>query len=202
MPDAGRTLGLMFAVAIALGGAAQGCASSEQPAPVAPPDSTTASDHAVVLSVTSSAFEAGGTMPAKYCTTAVSGGQNVSPPLAWTGVEGARSYAVVMIDRHPVANGWVHWIVVDLPAGTLSLPEGASGTLPSPVRELRSTFGSRGYGGPQPPAGTGDHPYEISVYALDVTSLDVPAAPSADEIAQALKGHVVGAGSLSAYYGR
>lgn len=202
MPDAGRTLWVFFAVAIALGGAAQGCASSDRPVPSAPPNSTTPDDYAAILTVTSPALEPGDMMPAKYCTTKVSGGQNVSPPLVWTGTDQARSYAVVMIDRHPVANEWVHWVVVDLPPDTVSLPEGASGAIPSPARELEGTFGSRGYGGPQPPAGTGDHQYEISVYALDVTTLDIPAAPSAGEIAASLKGHVVGVGSISAYFGR
>jgi len=150
----------------------------------------------------SSAFTPYGPIPARYATTAIPGGQNQSIPYSWTGVpDGTESYALVLVDRAAVARNWVHWLVTDLPADVLAVAEGASGTskLPNGARELDNTFGAPGYGGPQPPAGTGEHPYEATVFALDIATLDVPDASSLEEFYTALDGHVI---AQSTYTGR
>ena len=79
---------------------------------------------------------------------ALPGGQNLSIPLAWSGAPAeTRSFALAIVDRSPVAHNWVHWLVVDLPATSDHLPQGASGTpaMPGGSRELNSSFGSTGY---------------------------------------------------------
>lgn len=38
--------------------------------------------------------------------------------------------------------------------------------MPAGCLELINTFGFRGYGGPQPPRGSGVHRYELAAYAL------------------------------------
>ena len=88
------------------------------------------------------------------------GGQNRSLPFQWHDApEGTRSFALSIVDPHPVANNWVHWLVIDIPAETGELRGGASGReMPPGARELRNGFGQAGYGGPQPPPGSGDHP--------------------------------------------
>lgn len=135
--------------------------------------------------------------------TAVAGGRNVSLPLTWSGeVPGVASYAVVMIDRHPAARSWVHWALVDLPPSITAVEEGASPNVVAPARELTNTFGSAGYGGPQPPRGSGDHTYAITVYALDVARLDIPEAPTAREIDAAVEGHTLAYGTLTGVVGR
>jgi Raf kinase inhibitor-like YbhB/YbcL family protein len=103
-------------------------------------------------------------------------GQNRSLALEWTPVEGAQSYAVVIHDPDaPTGVGFFHWIAVDLPAGTTSIPAGASGSaMPAGVVETYTDFGANGYGGRCPPPGT-PHRYEVTVYAVDVPSLGVPA---------------------------
>jgi len=108
------------------------------------------------MQITSSAFQDGDKIPLKYVMPGA-GGQNFSVPLNWSGAPaGTRSFALTMVDPHPVANNWVHWLVIDLPQDTTSLPEGASGgKMPKGAVELKNSFGETGYGGPQPPRGSG-----------------------------------------------
>lgn len=151
--------------------------------------------------LTSSAFTDGGRIPVEHCMAGVPGGANVSPPLAWSQAPaGTASYAVFIIDRHPIARDWVHWAVVDLPPSVTSLPAGASGSLEPPARELVNTYGDRGYGGPMPPPGSGEHPYETTVYALDVDRLEIPDAPTAADIERAVSGHVLAKATLTGVF--
>jgi phosphatidylethanolamine-binding protein (PEBP) family uncharacterized protein len=59
-----------------------------------------------------------------------------------------------------------------------------------------------GYGGPQPPRGTGDHPYVITVYALSVPRLDLSKNTSLAAFKEALAGKVLAQASITGYYGR
>ncbi len=155
------------------------------------------------LTVTSAAFAEGGTIPATYCADDVAGALNTSPPLAWSEPPAAtRSLVVAMVDHHPVASMWVHWIVVGVPPSTTSLAEGASGALASPAVELKNTFGNPRYDGPRPPAGSGDHAYVVTVYALDIDQPEIPAEPSSADIGRAVDGHVLAQGSLTGVFGR
>jgi len=157
------------------------------------------------MRVHSSAYADGGAIPARYASTAVPGGAGLSMPIEWDGEPtGTRSFLLVIIDHHPVAHGWIHWAVAGLPAGIHSLPEGASGTsaMPATALELSNTSGRRGYGGPNPPAGTGPHAYELTVHALDVPTLDVSVDASWAEVAALAAGHVLDSGSLTGYFER
>lgn len=120
------------------------------------------------MRLVSDSFPDGGLIPARHAMKAIHGGANVSPHLKITGVPaGAASLAIAFVDRHPMARGWVHWLAAGLAAGDIEVPEGASMSgMPQGCRELVNTFGFRGYGGPQPPSGSGVHRYELAVYAL------------------------------------
>ena len=74
-------------------------------------------------------------------------GENKSPQLSWEPVEGAESYAIVMIDE--TARNWMHWKTASVTE--TSLPLGFAGT--------------DAYVGPYPPAGE-THTYTIYVVAL------------------------------------
>ncbi len=130
-------------------------------------------------------------------------GQNRSLALEWTPVEGAQSYAVVIHDPDaPTGVGFFHWIAVDLPAGTTSLAGGASGSaMPAGAIEAYTDFGANGYGGPCPPPGT-PHRYEVTVYAVDVPSLGVPAGATGALVRFMLRQHSVAIGRATAIYGR
>jgi hypothetical protein len=132
------------------------------------------------------------------------GGENVSIPLSWSGApEGTKSFALSIVDPHPVANNWVHWLVVNIPQDVTSLEEGASGEgMPSGAKELKNSFGKPGYGGPQPPQGTGEHPYVVTVYALNVDKLDLDEDTTLGELQKALEGKVLASATVTGMYER
>jgi Raf kinase inhibitor-like YbhB/YbcL family protein len=133
------------------------------------------------MEVWSPAFAEGARIPAIHATRRIAGGANLSFPLEWRGEPAAtRSFALSVVDLHPIARGWVHWLVADIPPDMHSLPAGASGTpaMGTETVELTGSYGAPGYGGPQPPPGTGDHVYEVTLYALDTARLDL--GPGAD----------------------
>lgn len=101
------------------------------------------------------------------------GGKNISPYLKWENApEGTKSFVLTCIDPHPVANYWVHWMVINIPANICELPLDASNKkMPSGCIELNNSYGFKGYGGPQPPDGTGAHPYIFSIYALNTEKI-------------------------------
>lgn len=88
-------------------------------------------------------------------------GQNLSPSLSWSGAPaGTKSFALTVYDPDaPTGSGWWHWVVVNLPATTTSLPKGAGtadgSNLPKGALQVRTDFGAPGYGGPCAPQG--DH---------------------------------------------
>lgn len=156
------------------------------------------------MKVTSTAYADGATMDAMFATRQVAGGHNVSVPLEWSGAPaGTRSFVIAMIDTHPVARGWVHWLVVDVPAGTSELPEGASGaSMPPGSLELAGTSGTSGYSGPQPPPGSGVHDYVTTVYALDVPDLGLSPGARWPDVQSAMGGHVLASASVTGRFGR
>jgi hypothetical protein len=158
-----------------------------------------------MFQIKSSAFEHGGKIPVKYANTGVSGGENISIPLTWENPpEGTKSFAIAMVDIHPIANNWVHWLVINIPSSANSIPEGASGTdkMPAGSKELNNTFGFVGYGGPQPPPGSGDHEYVTTIYALDVENISLDENTTLGEFQSAIEGHVLAKAQLSGKFGR
>jgi Raf kinase inhibitor-like YbhB/YbcL family protein len=114
-----------------------------------------------------------------------------------------KSFALSVVDPHPVAQNWVHWLVVNIPVNTASIEEGASQKkMPPGSVELQNSFGDIGYGGPQPPRGTGDHPYVFTLYALNIEKLNLGANASLSAFKKALEGKVLGSATLTGKYGR
>jgi len=153
----------------------------------------------------SPAYQDGETMPARFATRQVAGGEGLSVPLTWSDDPPAtRSFALSMIDHHPVARGWVHWLVVDIPASVHHLSEGAShgAGMPAGAVELAGTADRMGYSGPQPPVGSGVHDYEITLYALDVPRIGERDGVTWDDLREAMNGHVLGTASLLGRFGR
>jgi len=155
------------------------------------------------MELSSAAFKDGGKISVQYVMPGA-GGKNSSVPLAWKNPpSGTKSFALSMVDPHPIAQNWVHWLVINIPATATSLEEGASGKkMPPGSTELRNSFGDVGYGGPQPPKGTGDHPYVFTLYALSVEKLDLGASTSLGAFKKALEGRILGSASITGKYGR
>lgn len=157
------------------------------------------------FSLHSSAFEGGKAMPSKHAHRGVLGGRNISVPLNWQNPPaGARSFALACIDLHPIANKWVHWLVVNIPGNCRDLGEGASLTssMPKESVELTNSFGEPGYGGPFPPKGSGQHKYEFSLYALRVDMIQLTAGTSLTVFMKALENAVLGRAGLIGVYER
>ncbi|MFQ5574167.1 MAG: YbhB/YbcL family Raf kinase inhibitor-like protein [Terriglobia bacterium] len=151
----------------------------------------------------SAAFDEGERIPAEFANRGAHGGENLSLPLEWAyAPNGTESFALAMIDHHPVASEFVHWLVANIPGGLRGLKRGASGTdqMPPEALELMTSYGSPGYGGPRPPAGTGDHPYETTLYALSADKLDLDERASFDAFLRALEGKVLAKPSLTGYF--
>ncbi|HSB04859.1 MAG TPA: YbhB/YbcL family Raf kinase inhibitor-like protein [Thermodesulfobacteriota bacterium] len=155
------------------------------------------------MEISSSAFKNGEKIPIQYVMPGA-GGRNISIPLMWKNVPaGTKSFALSMVDPHPVAQNWVHWLVINIPPNVTTIEEQASKKkMPSGSTELKNSFGDIGYGGPQPPKGTGDHPYVVTLYALNVEKLDLGANVSLSAFKKAIEGKIIGTASMTGMYGR
>ena len=155
------------------------------------------------MEVSSAAFKDKGKIPVQYVMPGA-GGQNLSVPLTWKNVPpGTKSFALSMVDIHPIAQNWVHWLAINIPLQVTSLEEGASRSrMPAGSKELVSSFGEIGYGGPQPPKGTGDHPYVVTLYALNVVKLDPPVQTSLAAVKKALEGKILATSTITGIFGR
>jgi len=131
-------------------------------------------------------------------------GENLSPHLAWDEVPaGTKSFVVTCYDPDaPTGSGWWHWVVVNLPADTRELPEGAGSGLvglPAGALQTRTDFGAGGYGGAAPPKGE-HHRYIFTVHAVDVEKLDVTEECSAAKVGFNVHFHSLGSASITAIY--
>jgi Raf kinase inhibitor-like YbhB/YbcL family protein len=151
------------------------------------------------LAVQSSAFKPDELLAPKYSEYA----DGVSPPLAWSAIQGARSYAIIMEDPDAPQKPFVHWLAWNLPASVTKLPEGLQEqprlTEPDGVLQGRTTRGSIGYYGPRPPVGEAPHHYHFQVFALD-TVLAVGWGADRDQLLKAMQGHVLAKGELVGRY--
>jgi Raf kinase inhibitor-like YbhB/YbcL family protein len=155
------------------------------------------------MEISSSAFKDRGKISMPYVMPGA-GGKNISIPLSWKNAPaGTKSFALSIVDPHPVAQNWVHWLVVNIPKEVTSLEEGASGKrMPKGSVELKNSFGDIGYGGPQPPKGTGDHPYVVTLYALTVEKLELGVNTSLSAFKKVIEGKVIESASMTGMYGR
>jgi Raf kinase inhibitor-like YbhB/YbcL family protein len=150
------------------------------------------------MKLTSTAFQDGGMIPAKYSCD----GANVSPPLDWSGApQTTKSFALICDDPDAPGKAWVHWIVFDLPASRTSLPENVppQETIAGGGKQGMNDFKKIGYGGPCPPSGT--HRYFFKIYALDA-ELKLDSRTTKDQLSQAMKDHVLAQGELMGRYKR
>ncbi|POA96714.1 YbhB/YbcL family Raf kinase inhibitor-like protein [Chromobacterium sinusclupearum] len=134
-------------------------------------------------------------------------GGNVSPQLSWSGAPaGTKSFAITAYDPDaPTGSGWWHWTVVNLPANTHALAEGAGstgGALPEGAVQGRTDFGESRFGGACPPVGDKPHRYQFTVWALKVGKLPVDANASGALVGFMLNANALGKASLTATYGR
>jgi len=155
------------------------------------------------IQVKSSGFQNGQPIPKKYTGE----GEDVSPPLSWSGVPAlAKELAMIVDDPDaPTPEPFVHWVIYKIPAATTGLPESVPNdtTLSDPPGAMqgKNDFRKVGYGGPMPPKGHGVHHYHFKLYALD-KSLTVQPGLQKKGLLGAMKGSVVAEGELVGTYER
>ncbi len=150
------------------------------------------------LRVASTAFNEGEAIPFRYTCDSV----DISPPLVWDGAPGNTVSFALIADDPDAPGGWVHWVLYDLPASAIELPETvpAREVVMDGAKQGVNDFDELGYGGPCPPQGQ-THRYVFTLYAL---SADVDLAPGATkrELLRAMSGKVLAEGKLTGVYGR
>jgi len=133
-------------------------------------------------------------------------GENISPALEWSGgPEGTKSFVLIVDDpdapdpANPKMT-WVHWVLYNIPATVMSLPEGAKEkNLPKGTLQGLNDWKKTGYGGPCPPVGK--HRYFHKLYALDVVLPDLT-RPTKAKLEKAMEGHVLSKAELIGLYQR
>lgn len=144
------------------------------------------------FTITSPDFRDGGPLSKKTefnqsgCT-----GSNIAPELDWTNVPaGTQSFVMLMSDYDaPVAGGFQHWIVYNIPAGVRQLKGNHAFT------EGTNSYGFIGYGGPCPPPTGETHHYLFLLYATNRAHVGGQGL-TFGKVVSVLQGHVLGATSI------
>jgi len=167
-------------------GGGQGRGAGGGRGPAAPP-----------LVMTTTAFEDGGVIPAKFV-----GQMGVSPELKWTQVPmGTQSFVLLMHDPDVALQrstlDVTHWLVWNIPGTSTGLPEGVMPMAELPDGTRQVSLRAAGYMGPGAPANGPYHHYTFELFALD-TKLDVPAgtpqeaAATRAAVMKGIEGHALG----------
>ena len=176
---------LLALPALGLALAACGGEKVEGPAPAAPDR----------ISLTSPAFTAGGTIPERFSCD----GDDVSPPLRWTGVpDDARELALLVEDPDAPGGTFVHWALFKVKPGREGI---AVAEVPAGAREGENSSGDAGYAGPCPPKGDAPHHYEFVLYALS-SPIDLENGAAAADVRAAVKDGAMARGRLVGRFGR
>lgn len=126
-------------------------------------------------------------------------GEEVSPPLEWSGVpEGTAELAVLCEDPDAPGGTFVHCVLAGLDPSLAGLDEGE---VPAGAVEGVNDFGHTGYGGPRPPVGDDPHRYFFQVYAASA-ALGLSSGASGGDLRRALEGRVLARGVLVGTYQR
>jgi len=148
------------------------------------------------LTVTSSSFASGGTIPVDYTCD----GADKAPELTWSAPPaGTQSFAIVAEDPDAPGGTFTHWIAYNVRGDVRELPESTEpSTLGGAVGN--NDFNRPGYSGPCPPKSE-LHRYSFHVFALN-TPIDVKPGSTRAAVDEALSGHVLAHGALEVTFSR
>jgi Raf kinase inhibitor-like YbhB/YbcL family protein len=144
------------------------------------------------LTLTSTAFANGGTIPVEFTCR----GDGKSPDLSWKNVpSGTKQFALIMEDPDTAIGTFVHWVLAEMAAKTRSIPED---TEPADAYGGTNGAGRPGWIPPCPPSGV--HRYIFTLYALS-RKLSLPPGATAATLRGAMKGKVLARAQLLGRYG-
>src|SRR6516162_4288080 len=157
---------------------------------------------APVMTMTIPGFPDGGQIPVKFSQAApgVAPGEGTSPAMQWSNAPAAtQSFVLHMHDmdlaRNKTTDDQVHWVVWNIPASAMGLPEGAPKGNPRADGSFQVSATGNMYRGPGAPANGPQHHYVFELYALDM-KIDVQPTADAFEtranVMKAIQGHVLG----------
>lgn len=150
-------------------------------------------------------FNEGQIIPTEYSGE----GQDVSPPLEWSGVP-SQTRELVLICEDPDAPStqpepFVHWVAYGISPTISKLPRGLPGTgriqAPVSIDQGENSFGNTGYNGPLPPMGDGPHRYVFRLFALSAQLGLRPGLPKPD-VMRAMENLVLDEAQLMGRYER
>ncbi|HWD07841.1 MAG TPA: YbhB/YbcL family Raf kinase inhibitor-like protein [Actinomycetota bacterium] len=147
------------------------------------------------LTLTSPAFAHNTLMPIKYTCD----GDNVSPPLEWSGLpDGTAELVLLFEDADGPGGTLVQWIVIGLDPGAGGLEEGK---IPAGAFGGKNDYGRVDYAGPCPPVGKA-HRFIFTLLALSGASGLTERADPREDLPYALSGKVLGQAQLTGKYAR
>ena len=154
----------------------------------------------MALKITSSAFTHNGSIPRRYTCE----GEDISPPLQWSGVPPQAKSLVLIVDDPDAPDPkapkmtWVHWVLYNIPPDVSGLQEDERRNgVPAGALPGINDWKREGYGGPCPPIGR--HRYFHKLYALDTVLPDLN-RPTKARLLEAMQGHILEEAQLVGTY--
>ena len=152
------------------------------------------------LVLKSPVFENGASIPSRFTCD----GENMSPPISWSGVpDGTKSLALIADDpdvpKILKPDGvFDHWVLFNIPPETTEVTTGGTAGVSG-----GNGAGKNQYTGPCPPPQyePSEHRYFFRLYALD-TMLALPEGASKEEVLAAMQGHIIAQAELMGRYKR
>jgi len=152
------------------------------------------------MQLSSSSFASKAIIPRRFTCD----GEDLSPPLGWSGApEGTRSFVLLCDDPDAPAGTWHHWTAYDIAADRTGLAEGAARHADvEGFKQASNDFRRTGYGGPCPPHGHGPHHYRFRLLALSVDHLSISGMPSCQRVESEAQRHRLAEAVLVGLYER
>ncbi|RWB58975.1 YbhB/YbcL family Raf kinase inhibitor-like protein [Mesorhizobium sp.] len=152
------------------------------------------------MQLTSSSFANGTMIPRRFTCD----GQDLSPPLGWTGAPaGTRSFVLLCDDPDAPAGVWHHWAAYDIAPDRAGLAEGAAQHAGNQaLKQATNDFRRQGYGGPCPPHRHGPHRYHFRLLALSIDHLPLGNDPPCQGVEREARRHLLAEALLVGIYER
>ncbi len=149
------------------------------------------------MKLVSSAFADGAAIPRRFTCD----GDDVSPPLQWSGSPGGTESFVLLCEDPDAPGGtWHHWAAYDIDASVTQLAEGAARN--KKLKQAVNDFRKPGYGGPCPPPGHGPHHYQFRLLALATDHLRLDPHASCRDVEREARKHLLAEAVLVGWYQR